>query len=98
MNSQGNKNSSEKEPKSSKSKKEQKTTNKKNKTLNKLSEKESSYKTSKKESNINSENPPSEPQIKKYENIGKEGMNTRVDIFKTKEKVSKLEKDLEKKK
>ena len=97
MNSQGNKNSSEKEPKSSKSKKEQKTTNKKNKTLNKLSEKESSYKTSKKESNINSENPPSEPQIKKYENIGKEGINTRVDIFKTKEKVSKLEKDLEKK-
>ena len=33
--------------------------------------------------------------IKYYENMAKEGMNRRVDIFKTKEKVSKLEKDLE---
>ena len=97
MNTQGSKNNSEKESKNQKTKKEQKVSNKKNKILNKFNEKESSYKSSKKETNINADNPPSEPQIKKYENIGKEGMNTRVDIFKTKEKVSKLEKDLEKK-
>jgi len=97
MNTQGSKNNSEKESKNPKTKKEQKVSNKKNKILNKFNEKESSYKSSKKETNINADNPPSEPQIKKYENIGKEGMNTRVDIFKTKEKVSKLEKDLEKK-
>ena len=40
----------------------------KNKILNKFNEKESSYKSSKKETNINADNPPSEPQIKKYEN------------------------------
>ena len=97
MNTQGSKNNSEKESKNPKTKKEQKVSNKKNKILNKFNEKENSYKSSKKETNINADNPPSEQQIKKYENIGKEGMNTRVDIFKTKEKVSKLEKDLEKK-
>ena len=74
----------------------QKTTTKKiTKTSNKTNEKQSSTKTSKKESNINAENPPNEKEIKKYENIGKEGMNRRVDIFKTKEKNTILEKDLE---
>lgn len=75
----------------------QKTTNKKiSKASNNFSEKESSHIKSKKETiNINIENPPNESQIKKYDNIAREGMNYRVDIFKTKEKVSKLEMELE---
>ena len=74
----------------------QKTTNKKiSKLTNKASEKLSSSKASKRETNINFENPPNEKAIKNYENIGKEGMNRRVDIFKTKEKNTLLEKDLE---
>ena len=75
----------------------QKTTTKKiTKTGNKsLMDKRSSYKTCKKETNINIENPPNEVQMKQYDNIAKEGMNTRVDIFKTKEHLIKLEKDLE---
>ena len=84
--------------KSSKNKKSsQKTTIKKlSKTGNKSSsDKQSSIQTIRKETNINLENPPKDNQIKHYENIGKEGMNYRVDIYKTKEKVTKLEKDLE---
>ena len=75
----------------------QKTTTKKiSKTGNKsLMDKRSSYNSSKKETNINIENPPNEVQMKQYDNIVKEGMNTRVDIFKTKEHLVKLEKDLE---
>lgn len=75
----------------------QKTTGKKiSKTSNKLTEKQSLSKTIKKETtNINIENPPNELQMKKYGNIAKEGMNYRVDIFKTNEKLSKLEKDLQ---
>ena len=81
-------------PKQSSSKKSsQRTTIKKSsKTGNNLTENQSSFKKSK---NINLENPPNDTQIKHYENMAKEGMNRRVDIFKTKEKVSKLEKDLE---
>ncbi len=81
-------------PKQSSSKKSsQRTTIKKSsKTGNNLTENQSSFKKSK---NINMENPPNDTQIKYYENMAKEGMNRRVDIFKTKEKVSKLEKDLE---
>ena len=77
----------------------QKTTTKKlSKTGNKtLTDKRSSYKTNKKETNINIENPLNEVQIKQYDNIAKEGMNTRVDIFKTKEHLIELEKDLESK-
>ena len=74
----------------------QKTTNKKiSKLTNKASEKLSSSKASKRETNINFENPPNEKAIKNYEKSGKEGMNRRVDIFKTKEKNTLLEKDLE---
>ena len=69
-----------------------KTIKKSSKTGNNLTENQSSFKKSK---NINLENPPNDTQIKYYENMAKEGMNRRVDIFKTKEKVSKLEKDLE---
>ena len=55
-----------------------------------------SYKTSKKETtNIDMNNAPNKAQIKKYENIGKEGMNYRADIFKTNESVQRLEKDIE---
>lgn len=81
-------------PKQSSSKKSsQRTTIKKSsKTGNNLTENQSSFKKSK---NINMENPPNDKQIKHYDNMAKEGMNRRVDIFKTKEKVSKLEKDLE---
>ena len=54
-----------------------------------------SYKTSKKETtNIDMNNAPNKAQIKKYENIGKEGMNYRADIFKTNESVQRLEKDI----
>ena len=84
--------------KSTKNKKSsQKTTIKKlSKTGNKSStEKQSSFRTSRKETNINLENPPNDNQIKHYENIGKQGMNYRVDIYKTKENVTRLEKDLE---
>ena len=70
--------------------------NKMTKSSNKQSEKQSSVKTTKKyTTNINIGNPPNENQIKEYGKIAKEGMNIRVDIFKTKEKVSKLKKDLE---
>ena len=97
MSHQENLENSEQNSKNSKAKKiVMKTTNSKaSKTSNKLFEKQSSYKKSKKETNINPENPPNENQVKKYEKVRKEGMNCRVDIFKTKEKVSKLEKDLE---
>ena len=84
--------------KSTKNKKSsQKTTIKKlSKTGNKSStEKKSSFQTIRKETNINIENPPKDNQIKHYENIGKQGMNYRVDIYKTKENVTRLEKDLE---
>ena len=84
--------------KSTKNKKSsQRTTIKKSSKIgNKLSsEKQSSFKTSRKETNINVENPPNDNQIKHYDNIGKQGMNYRVEIYKTKENVSRLEKDLE---
>ena len=84
--------------KSTKNKKSsQKTTNKKfSKTGFKSStEKQNSSQTIRKETNINIENPPKDTQIKHYENIGKQGMNIRVDIYKTKENVTRLEKDLE---
>ena len=84
--------------KSTKNKKSsQRTTIKKSSKIgNKLSsEKQSSFKTSRKETNINVENPPNDNQIQHYDNIGKQGMNYRVEIYKTKENVSRLEKDLE---
>ena len=103
MNSYVNRNSTDKKDELFKNlkpkKSSQKTTTKKiSKTGNKsLMDKRSCYKTSKKETNINIENPPNEVQMKQYDNIAKEGMNTRVDIFKTKEHLIKLEKDLESK-
>ena len=84
--------------KSTKNKKSSQKTTTKNlsKTGNKSStEKQSSFQTIRKEPNINLENPPKDNQIKHYENIGKQGMNIRVDIYKTKENVTRLEKDLE---
>ena len=87
--------------KSTKNKKSsQRTTIKKSsKVGNKLSsEKQSSFKTSRKETNINVENPPNDNQIKHYDNIGKQGMNYRVEIYKTKENVSRLDLEIKNKK
>lgn len=65
------------------------------KTSNKTITKKSSKRTNIKDSKSNIHNPPNKAQMKKYKDTIIKGMNYRVDIYKTQEKCTKLEKDIQ---
>lgn len=65
------------------------------KTSNKTITKKSSKRTNIKDSKSNIHNPPNKAQMKKYKDTVIKGMNYRVDIYKTQEKCTKLEKDIQ---